>query len=133
MLGQRHIGLVTAVWLVTCLLFTLGPAIAQSGPDVSGKWIRGDGNAHVRITECGKSLCATNVWIGDTSKGEEVGDKLILTLQPKSNTTLAGQAYDPKRGLTFSMTIKVVDSGLTTRGCVVGGILCRSESWSPAR
>jgi len=125
---QRHIGLATAAWLVT-----VGPAIADTGPDVSGTWMRGDGNAHVRISECGKSLCATNVWIRDTSKGEEVGDKLIMTLQPKSNTTLAGQAYDPKRGLTFSMTIKMVDSGLTTRGCVVGGIICKSESWAPAR
>ncbi|ODA67123.1 hypothetical protein A7A08_01869 [Methyloligella halotolerans] len=133
MRSPRQIGLVTAVWLFTFVLFAFGPAIAQSGPDVSGTWIRGDGNAHVRIAECGESLCATNVWIGDTSKGEEVGDKLIMTLQPKSDTTLAGQAYDPKRGLTFSMTIKTVSSGLTTRGCVVGGIICKSASWSPAR
>ena len=115
------------------LTLVASAAIAEGGPDPSGVWARSDGNARVRIAPCGASLCATNVWIRDTSKGEEVGDKLIMTLEPKSQSTLAGKAYDPKRKLTYSMTLRMAKNGLTTRGCIIGGLICRNVSWTPAK
>ncbi|WP_032901457.1 DUF2147 domain-containing protein [Mesorhizobium ciceri] len=114
--------------LVTSLC---GPAVAA--PDPSGVWMRGDGNARVRIGPCGSQICATNVWIRDTSGGEAVGDKLVLTLQPKSADTLAGKALDAKRKLTYSIQLKVAKQSLVTRGCVVGGLVCKSVNWSRAR
>ena len=57
-------------------------ATAASANTIDGTWMRGDGNARVRIAPCGDKVCATNVWIGDTSNGEEVGDRLIMTLAP---------------------------------------------------
>jgi uncharacterized protein (DUF2147 family) len=70
------------------------PAIANS---IDGVWLRGDGNARVRIEACGSQVCATNLWIGDTSGGEEVGDKLVMTLSPQPDGSFTGTAYDPKR------------------------------------
>lgn len=101
--------------------------------DARGVWMRGDGNARVRIAPCGHNLCATNLWIGDASKGEAVGDKLVMTLKPASDNTWKGSAYDPKRGLTYSMTLRVTGKGLTTRGCIIGGLICKDVNWAPAR
>lgn len=98
--------------------------------DARGVWLRDDGNARVKIAPCGEKLCATNLWIRDSSKGEEVGDKLIMTLKPNSSSTLKGTAYDPKRKLTFSMTLRVASKGLTTRGCAIGGVICKNTSWA---
>lgn len=96
----------------------------------SGVWMRGDGNARVRIAPCGDKICATNVWIMDTSKGEAVGDKLVLTVKPKSGGVLTGKAFDPKRSLTYSIEITIKDTSLTTRGCFIGGMLCKTVNWA---
>lgn len=107
---------------------------AADQPDPRGVWLRDDGKARVRISACGAgTVCATNLWIGDTSRGEAVGDRLIMTLAPKSATVLTGKAYDPKRKLTYSITVDVRGNRLTTRGCIAGGLLCRNVSWTPAR
>jgi uncharacterized protein (DUF2147 family) len=119
--------------LSTCmiLLAMTGAAFAQA-PDPSGVWMRDDGNARVRIAACGNDICATNLWIGDTSKGEEVGDKLVMTLEQSAENQFEGTAYDPKRDKTYSMTLTVGEQSLVTRGCIAGGLLCRDVRWTPA-
>jgi uncharacterized protein (DUF2147 family) len=122
--------------LIAGLLSSVQPTPSSAGdrPDPRGVWLRDDGNARVRIAPCGAgAVCATNLWIRDTSKGEAVGDRLVMTLAPRSATTLAGKAYDPKRKLTYSITVDVREDRLTTRGCVAGGLLCRDVSWTPAK
>jgi uncharacterized protein (DUF2147 family) len=106
---------------------------AQQSADPSGIWLRDDGNARVRIAPCGSNICATNLWIGDTSKGEEAGDRLVMSLQPKSPDTLAGTAYDAKRDRTYSITVQVSENALLTRGCILGGVLCKNVHWKPAK
>ncbi|AOG03869.1 DUF2147 domain-containing protein [Bosea sp. RAC05] len=107
------------------------PALANSA-DPSGVWLRDDGNARVRIAPCGSNICATNVWIKDTSGGEEVGDRLVLTLKPEGGDSLKGEAFDPKRNRRFAMTLTVKPDGLSTRGCIIG-VLCKTVNWTPAQ
>ncbi len=106
------------------------PALANSA-DPSGVWLRDDGNARVRIAPCGSNICATNLWIKDTSGGEEVGDRLVLTLKPEGADKLSGEAFDPKRNRRFAMTLTVKPDGLSTRGCIIG-VLCKTVTWTPA-
>jgi uncharacterized protein (DUF2147 family) len=64
---------VCAMSMASCI------TVAQyRSPD--GAWMRDDRNARVPIAPCGSELCATSIWIEDTSKGEEVGDRLIISL-----------------------------------------------------
>ena len=97
-----------------------------------GVWLRDDGNARVEFEPCGDKLCATNLWIKDTSNGEEVGDKLVMTLQPEAPGKLVGTAYDRKRDRTYSLTITVGQDEMTTRGCILAGLLCKRVNWTPA-
>lgn len=119
-----------AALLFVCSSFAGGAVAAAVGPQ--GVWLRGDGNARVEFAPCGDKLCATNLWIRDTSNGEEVGDKLVMTLRPKSSTTLVGTAYDRKRDRTYSLTITLGDRSMTTRGCIIAGLLCKQVHWTPA-
>ena len=106
------------------------PSLAN-GADPSGVWLRDDGNARVRIAPCGSAICATNLWIKDSSGGEEVGDRLVLTLKPDGADTLSGEAFDPKRNRRFAMTLTVKAEGLSTRGCIAA-VLCKTVTWTPA-
>jgi uncharacterized protein (DUF2147 family) len=121
-----------AFCIFATILFMANPAIAQDAADPSGVWLRDDGNARVQIAPCGPDICATNLWIGDTSKGEEPGDKLVMSLEPQSADTLAGTAYDPKRDRRYSITLQVAERALVTRGCILGGVLCRDVGWTAA-
>ncbi len=55
-----------------------------------------------------------------------------MTVSPDDRGRLAGTAFDPKRDLTYSIRIDVREASLVTRGCILGGLLCRSIDWSRA-
>jgi len=121
---------------MTRLPLALALAVVSAGGatanDLDGTWLRDDGNARVRIAPCGDKICATNLWIGDTSRGEAAGDKLVMTLARQPDGTFSGNAYDPKRDWTYSMTITATPGALTTRGCIVGRLICRDVNWKAA-
>ncbi len=107
-------------------------AANAAATDLDGTWLRDDGNARVRIAPCGDKICATNLWIGDASNGEAAGDKLIMTLARQPDGTFSGNAYDPKRNWTYAMTVKTAPGTLTTRGCIVGRLICKDVNWKAA-
>jgi uncharacterized protein (DUF2147 family) len=109
-----------------------GTAIANETA-IEGKWMRGDGNALVRIAPCGANICATNLWIGDKGRGEEVGDRLVMSLAPGSSNTYSGTAYDPKRKMSYSIVVTARRGELTTRGCLFGKLICRDVMWTAAK
>ena len=115
--------------LLLALALAALSARGAAASDLDGTWLRDDGNARVRIAPCGDKICATNLWIGDTSKGEAAGDKLVMTLARQRDGTFSGNAYDPKRDWTYSMTITATPGALTTRGCIVGRLICRDVNW----
>ena len=112
--------------VVALIAFSAHSAAAN---DLDGTWLRDDGNARVRIAPCGDKICATNLWIGDTSTGEAAGDKLVMTLARQPDGTFSGSAYDAKRDWTYSMTITAKPGALTTRGCIAAKLICRDVTW----
>lgn len=122
--------------IILCLALGLGVAQAPfsaaladtSGP--MGNWARGDGVAKVKVAPCGGNICATNTWIKPGTKSEKTGDVLVMTLKPEDQATFKGTAFDPQRKMNFRMTLNVKGDSMTTRGCVLGGIVCKSVNWS---
>lgn len=112
------------------ILYLIGcTALAAQERSPDGVWLRDDGNARVRIAPCGSKICATNLWIKDASKGEEIGDRLVMSLDRMSETKLAGTAYDPKRDRSYALTVIVGHNSLITRGCILRGLFCRNVNW----
>jgi uncharacterized protein (DUF2147 family) len=114
-----------------CLAF-MQMARAEAA-DMDGEWMRDDGNARVRIAPCGDKTCATNLWIRDRSKGEAPGDRLIMSVKRSSDTQFSGTAYDPKRGMTFSVDVTLGNQAMTTKGCVLARLLCKTVGWAQVR
>jgi uncharacterized protein (DUF2147 family) len=106
-------------------------ATAAGTPNMVGHWARGDGNVRVDIEPCGSNICAVNTWVREKTDGEAVGDKLVMTLKPKSDTVLDGQAFDQKRDKTYAMRVTMHQAGnMTTEGCILGGLACKSVTWT---
>ena len=110
-------------------LLLAGSAALSAEPPLHGKWMREDRNALVSVGPCGPQLCATNTWIGEPSWGEEVGDRLVMTLEQASDGVLTGEGYDPKRNLTVKVRLKVSETRLVSRGCILLGLLCKTVTW----
>lgn len=118
----------SATFVAFSILFS---AEAQASLEkMTGTWSRGDGLAAVRINKCGQAICAVNTWVKDPSQGEKVGDRLVMTVSPKADGKLSGTAFDPQRNLTYRIDISVADQSMKTRGCVLGGLLCKSVGWT---
>ena len=111
------------------ICLALAQMAGAEAADMDGVWSRDDGNARVRIAPCGEKTCATNVWIRDTSKGEALGDQLVLSLKRSSNTEFSGTAYDPRRGMTYSVDVTVGNQTMKTRGCALARLLCKTVGW----
>ena len=117
-------------WL--CGFLFLASAVPAAADITSGVWRRADGNADVRVERCGAALCAVNVWIR-TPGDERVGDKLIMNVKPTKPGVMEGDAFDPKRNMRFSSRITYSDDKMTTSGCMLGGLLCKSVNWTKRR
>lgn len=105
-------------------------ASAQGAPTPFGEWARGDGLAHVRIARCGPDICAINTWIKPSDTSEKLGDRLVMRVHPDGATRLKGSAFDPQRDLSYGITLDLGASRMTTRGCIMGGLLCKSMRWT---
>jgi uncharacterized protein (DUF2147 family) len=118
------------LFTVAFLLGSTNHGHAAADPAILGLWARGDGVARVRIAPCGGALCAVNTWIKPGVADEKVGDRLVMEVKPAGPFSLSGAAFDPQRNLNYRLNIHLTGRTMTTRGCVLGGLLCRSVGWT---
>ena len=111
-------------------VLALGFANTAAAADMDGHWARGDGSAKVNVAPCGSDVCATNTWIKPGTPSEKAGDKLVMTIKPVSAGEYSGSAFDPQRDLTYRITVSVHGDKMTTKGCVLAGIICKGVEWT---
>jgi uncharacterized protein (DUF2147 family) len=123
------------------LILLSAPALAQS-TDPSGTWLTQSGDTRVRIAKCGAALCGTIVsstYQKDVNNSDPklrernmVGVQMIWDIRPSSDG-FSGQLYNPQDGKTYTGKLKVMSpTALQLSGCVLGGLICRSQTWTKA-
>lgn len=105
------------------------PAAAQ---DVAGVWLRDTGASKVRFARCGDAVCGTLSWLKDPSGPAKVGQRIFYDMKPAGPGKWSGSAFNPEDGKTYSGTMTLAGDSLTTSGCVLGGLICRSVQWARA-
>jgi uncharacterized protein (DUF2147 family) len=118
------------LFLVIASGVTLSTTSSALADDIFGTWMRDDQAARVTIAECGTSICATNIWIRDPDKQHEhVGDRLVFKISHNGDSW-TGTAYDPQRDLKFSARLQASGTAMTTKGCMFGGLVCKTTIWA---
>jgi uncharacterized protein (DUF2147 family) len=115
--------------LIASILAACVGSVAQAA-DINGMWARSDGKAKVKIAKCGADICATNTWIKPGTPSEKAGDVLVMKVQKVSDSTYSGSAFDPQRDMSYKITLDVGASKMTSKGCVLGGLLCKGVGWT---
>ena len=116
------------------------PAMAQA-QDPSGTYLSETGDTRVRIAKCGAAYCGTIVAVNGEAKDVNnpdpqlktrnlVGVQMISNIQP-AGEAFTGSLYNYKDGKTYTgkMSFKG-GNAMQLSGCVLGGLICRSQTWT---
>ena len=126
------------------LLSATSPACAQSA---AGVWLTKDQDAHIRIGDCGGSVCGTIVWLKepiDKATGKPATDEhnpdvakrsrplmgvqVMYGMKPAGPGKWTGHLYNADDGKTYEGSLTVLGSNsVHVEGCVMG--LCGGEDW----
>ncbi|WP_061977856.1 MULTISPECIES: DUF2147 domain-containing protein [unclassified Aureimonas] len=102
--------------LAAGLLF---PALAQADP-IEGRWKMPSGN-DATIAPCSGGFCLT--YVNGPFKGKQFG-----RMTPSGTGTYEGTVTDYTRnGREFTGKGKLSGDTLSVSGCVLGGLICRSQ------
>lgn len=124
----------------------LGSSGAQAG-EADGIWVVNDGQARVKVEPCGPNLCGTIVWVADPLDPETGKPRLdrnnpnpalrshpiiglrLFELTPDQGNQWRGQIYNSRDGKNYDITLKPGGNVLSIQGCILGSILCRTQTW----
>jgi uncharacterized protein (DUF2147 family) len=116
--------------LLIASTLALGAGTVVQAADIDGNWTRSDGKARVKIAKCGADICATNTWIKPGTPSERAGDVLVMKVEKVSDNRYSGSAFDPQRDMSYKITLDVSGDTMTSKGCVLGGLLCKGVGWT---
>ncbi len=127
---MRHVPAV-AIAAALCLATSL-PAVAATA-SVDGVWMRSDGMAKVKFSPCGQGMCGSVVWLKHLEGPGKVGEQVFFGMAQTAANTWTGTAHNPEDGNDYDGSMTLSGNRLTTKGCALGGAICKSQSWSRAR
>ena len=116
---------------LAALLLTATASAALAG-EVTGDWARNDGKAKVKFSHCGSAICGVVTWLQDPSGPGKIGQKVFYDMIPSGDNAWAGKAFNPEDGKEYTGKMQLEGAGLTTSGCVFGGWICKSFTWTRA-
>jgi uncharacterized protein (DUF2147 family) len=117
----------TAHAFIAAIALAAGTTAALADP--SGTWQRDNGASRVKVAPCGENFCGTIVWLKDADGPAKIGQRVFYDMAPAGANKWSGKAFNPEDGKTYSGTMALSGASLTTSGCVLGGIICRSVNW----
>jgi uncharacterized protein (DUF2147 family) len=140
--------------LAMALLALLPPMAAEArqapsphaiAPEVIGTWINPRGSVKVQTGKCtGGStgdLCGWVVWAAPQAQADArdsgvtrlIGTELLRGYRSAGPGRYRGEVYVPDMGRTFTSTIEQRGAGgLKISGCILGGLICKSQNWRRA-
>jgi uncharacterized protein (DUF2147 family) len=130
--------------IMASLMLCPAPAPAQTAnatPDIIGTWVNPRGTVKVRTGLCADRLCGWIVWAAPQAQADAreggvsrlIGIELLRDYHGAGANRYRGTVYVPDMGRTFYSTIEQRDPNrLRISGCVLGGLICKSQNWHRA-
>ncbi|WP_294289901.1 DUF2147 domain-containing protein [uncultured Sphingomonas sp.] len=127
-----------AIGLATVAMLAATPAIAAPiSPE--GLWLSPHKSVIVQTGPCGDRLCGRIVWANGEAESDArdagvehlVGTMLLQDYRPDGDGRWKGTVFVPDMGHSFASEIDTVSpEALRVKGCVLGGLLCKSQLWT---
>ena len=118
--------------------------------DPAGNWLTQTGGSRIRVADCGGALCGTIVWLKEPNDSETgkpktdknnsdaskrgrplIGVQIVLAMKPAGADKWTGQVYNAEDGKTYSGNLTYAGGDtLQLQGCALGGLVCKSQTWT---
>jgi uncharacterized protein (DUF2147 family) len=136
--------------LAAAALLMLAGSQSALAADPTGVWLTQPGTSRIRVADCGGALCGTIIWLkepNDPDTGKPKTDKnnsdaarrsrplmgvqIMLGMKPAGDGKWTGQVYNAEDGKTYSGNLTFSGgSSLQLQGCALGGLVCKSQTWT---
>jgi len=115
-------------------VFSVLEAAPARADDVAGVWLRETGLSKVKFGPCGGgAVCGNLVWIKPgVETPAKVGQRLFFDMKSTGPNSWSGSYSNPDDGKTYAAKMSLSGGTLTTEGCAMGGMICRSSTWTRA-
>lgn len=132
-----------AMWMRSAVLAGAGIMLSAAAPQpaeagLQGKWRNTRNTVHLRLAPCGDAVCGTVVWANEEAQtyarrgsGKGImGVQLLSGLKQRADGSWRGQVFVPAINSRGSATVtKVGDNKVRVSGCMVAGIVCKTQHW----
>lgn len=114
-------------------------AVAQPVPSPQGLWLNPHHSVAVETAPCGDKLCGRIVWANGEAESDAreagvtslIGTTLLQDYRPDGDGRWEGAVFVPDMHHSFSSIIdQVTAASLRVRGCILGGLVCKSQIWT---
>jgi uncharacterized protein (DUF2147 family) len=116
------------------LVATLGFATVAQAQSPVGTWTRPSTGTVVQFYDCSGKLCARITAVKDQSKKDTVGKVIMTGADKTGDNQWKGNLLNTDDGQTYSGVVTLEGANaLNLKGCVLGGIVCKGETWTRNR
>ena len=115
---------------VAVALGATSPAAAQA---LEGKWANAKRSVIVHVAKCGDAYCGTVSWASakNREKGAAPGTRVLSELRRTGDGVYKGKAYEPKRNIRGSATVRQVGPNtMVVKGCALLNLVCKEQRWT---
>jgi uncharacterized protein (DUF2147 family) len=109
------------------------PVHAAAQAALEGRWANPHRSVIVNVAPCGNAFCGTVSWANakNREKGVGPGARVLSDLRARGNGIYKGKAYEPKRGLSGSATVRQIGPNvMVVKGCAIAGLICKEQRWT---
>jgi uncharacterized protein (DUF2147 family) len=92
----------------------------------NGSWLRSNG-AHILAFDCGGGL---GLKVTKSPEPAKVGKTIMCGAKPSGDNKWKGTVLNLDDGQKYSGYVELSGNSLTLSGCVLGGIICKDDTWS---
>jgi uncharacterized protein (DUF2147 family) len=129
-------------------LVALG-AVPAFAAEPSGMWINAERDTKIKVSKCGPGLCGSVAWLGKPNDAEGkpktdrhnadaskrgrklLGVPVLIGMKADGPDKWSGQIYNADDGKIYKSYITLAgDSTMNVQGCVLGGLFCKSMTWT---
>jgi uncharacterized protein (DUF2147 family) len=148
-IGMRSLRTATLAAISAVVLASIS-AVPAFAADPLGTWLTGDKKGKVKIVNCGGAICGSLAWMQEPTDPEThqpktdkhnsdaskqgrplIGIPIVLSMKPNGADVWQGQVYNAEDGGTYTGSFTMTGANTAElKGCVMGGLICKSQTWT---
>ena len=109
------------------------PASATAQSTLEGRWANPHHTVIVNVAPCGNAYCGIVSWATakNRERGTTPGTRVLTNLRPNGDGTYKGSAYEPKRDMHGSATVRQEGPNvMIVTDCALLGLICKEQRWT---